>query len=158
MISRGYLMGLAMIVAAPHIAVAQDGDAAAGEQVFNRCQQCHVVTDDEGNTLAGRSGRVGPNLYGIVNRVAGTVDDFRYSTGMVDAGEAGLAWNESDFVTYVQDPSGFLTDYLGERERGKMTFQLRDEQEAHDVWAYLAQLSGEGSGEGPGEHAEGSGS
>ncbi len=126
-------------------AFAQEGDPAAGEQVFNQCSQCHVVTDDEGNTLAGRSGRVGPNLYGVVGRTAGTVEDFRYSSSMVEAGEAGLEWNVEDFVVYVQDPTGFLREYLDDRgARGKMTFRLRDEEDARNVFAYLRSLGPDG--------------
>lgn len=139
-------------------AMAQEGNADAGEQVFNQCQACHVVTDDDGNTLAGRAGRTGPNLYGLPGRVAGTVEDFRYSSSMQEAGEAGLAWNQEDFVAYVQDPTGFLKEHLGDDgARGKMVFQLRDEEDAANVWAYLVSLSEEGAGDGPGERSGGEG-
>ncbi len=145
------------LCAAP--ALAQEGDADAGEQVFNQCAACHVVTDDEGETLAGRAGRTGPNLYGVPGRTAGTVEDFRYSSSMEEAGEAGLAWNEEDFVAYVQDPTGFLREYLDDSgARGKMAFKLRSEEDAHNMWAYLTALAEQGSGEGPGEHGSGEGS
>ena len=137
------------LAAAPAFAQDADlsGDPAAGEQVFNRCQACHVVQNDEGETLAGRSGRTGPNLYEIRGRLAGTVEDYRYSSAMVEAGEAGLEWNEDDFVAYVQDPTGFLRDYLDDRgARGKMSFKLRSEEDAADVWAYIDSLGSEEDG------------
>ena len=118
------------------------GDAAAGERVFNQCQACHVVKNDEGETLAGRAGRTGPNLYGLEGRTAGSVEGFRYSSSMVEAGEAGLDWNEEDFVAYVQDPTGFLRETLDNRRaRGKMAYKVRDEQEAVDLYAYMVSLA-----------------
>ncbi|TRD22579.1 c-type cytochrome [Palleronia caenipelagi] len=127
-------------MAAEHMA---EGDAAAGEAVFNQCQSCHVVVNDEGETLAGRAGRTGPNLYGIAGRTAGTVEDFRYSKSMVEAGEAGLMWDQEQFVAYVQDPTGFLREYLDDKgARGKMSFKLRSDEDAANVYAYIKSLGG----------------
>lgn len=145
---------LAMIVfalaAAPAFAQNAEvtGDAAAGEKVFDQCQACHVVQNDEGETLAGRVGRTGPNLFDIQGRQAGTAEGYRYSSSMVEAGEAGLEWNEENFVAYVQDPTGFLREYLDDRgARGKMSFKLRSDEDAADVWAYIASLSSEAEAE-----------
>jgi len=127
-------------------AFAQDtmpsGDPAAGEAVFNQCQTCHVVVNEAGETLAGRNARTGPNLYGIAGRTAGTVEDFRYSSSMVEAGEAGLVWDEENFVAYVLDPTGFLRAYLDDnRARGQMAFRVRSEDDAANLYAYLASLA-----------------
>jgi len=128
-------------------ALAQDapsGDPAAGESLFNRCSACHTIKNGD-EVIAGR-GRTGPNLYGIAGRQAGTVEDFNYSDSLVAAGEAGLEWNEEDFVPYVADPRGFLVEYLDDSgARSKMSFRMPDEQDAKDVWAYLAQFGGEES-------------
>ncbi len=147
------ITALAALGASAVPALAQEGDPAAGEQVFNKCAACHVAVDEEGNTLAGRNGRVGPNLYGVAGRQAGTVEDFRYSTSMVEAGEAGLVWGPETIVPYLLGPTPYLQEYLDDKSaRGKMAFMLRDEQEARDVFAYLASLTEEGSGTGPGVH------
>lgn len=132
----------ACALAAPALAQeAPTGDAAAGERIFRQCQSCHVVVDPEGNTLAGRNARTGPNLYGIAGRRAGS-QDFRYSDGLLAAGEQGLVWDEESFVNYVQDPTGWIRDHLGDpRARGKMTFRLRDVEDARNVYAYLASLA-----------------
>ncbi|CAN0587514.1 unnamed protein product, partial [Ectocarpus sp. 12 AP-2014] len=118
-------------------ALAQDaGDPAEGEKVFRQCKTCHAVTDADGNDVV-KGGKVGPNLYGVVGRTAGTWDDFRYSDSMIAAGEAGLEWNAEDFTVYVQDPTAFLRDYLDDKSaRGKMTFKLRDPADAAHLWAY----------------------
>ncbi len=134
----------AMMVAVP--ALAQDiqvtGDAEAGEGVFRQCQTCHVVVDDSGETLAGRNAKTGPNLYGVVGRQAGTVEDFNYGDDMVAAGEQGLVWNEEDMSAYLQDPTGFLREYLDDSgARGKMTYRVRSEEDALNVIAYLHSLS-----------------
>ena len=119
------------------------GDAEAGEQAFRQCKACHMITDADGNDIV-RGGRVGPNLYGIVGRTAGAVEDFRYSDLLVAAGEQGLAWDEETFVAYVQDPTGWLQDYTGDNGRGKMTYKVRKEEDAVNVWAYLASVGPEG--------------
>jgi len=115
------------------------GDPEAGEKAFRQCKACHMIVDDEGNNIV-RGGRVGPNLYGIVGRTAGSVEDFRYSGLLETAGEQGLAWDEESFVAYVQDPTGWLKEYTGEDGRGKMSYRVRKEEDAVNVWAYLASV------------------
>jgi cytochrome c len=134
------------ILAAP--AFAQDltptlGDAANGEEQFNRqCVACHIVADADGNVLAGRNSRTGPNQYGLIGRVLGSTEDFKYSDGLVALGEAGEVWNEANFVGYVQDPTGWIREKLEDRRaRGKMAYQVRAEQDAYDLYAYLATFS-----------------
>lgn len=119
------------------------GNAEDGEKVFRQCRSCHSITDADGNDIQ-KGGRVGPNLYGVAGRTAGTYEGFKYSDSMVAAGEAGLAWDEEHFTPYVQDPTGFLRDYLDDSSaRGKMTFKARKEQDALDVWAYLVSVGPE---------------
>ena len=131
----------AILAAAP--AAHAEGDIAAGEQAFNtQCQSCHVVVDDDGNTLAGRAARTGPNLYGVSGRAAGSVEGFRYSRGMDQAKEAGLVWDEASFVSYVKDPTAFLREYLGDnRARGSMAFRVRSDEDAANLYAFITQFS-----------------
>lgn len=130
------------LAAAPVLAQDASGDAAAGENAFRQCVACHVVVNDAGETLAGKAAKVGPNLYGVAGRQAGQVEGFRYSKSMEEAGEKGLTWTEDQFIVYVQDPTAFLRDYLGDsKARGSMTHKVRKEQEAIDVYAYLASLA-----------------
>ncbi len=123
------------------------GDAAAGEEQFNRqCVSCHLVQDEAGEVLAGRNGRVGPNLYGVIGRVAGSYPEFDYSELMETYGATGAVWVEENFVPYVQDPTDYLREATGQDSgRSKMAYQVRDEQEAHDLYAYLATFSSEGA-------------
>jgi cytochrome c len=120
------------------------GDVAKGEAVFKQCQTCHVVQNEAGEVLAGRNAKTGPNLHGVIGRQAGTYPDFKYGDSIIAAGEAGLTWNEEDFITYVQDPAGFLKDTLDDgRAKSKMSFKVRKADDAADLYAFLAQFSPE---------------
>lgn len=118
------------------------GDPEAGEKAFNKCQSCHVVRDDDGEVLAGRNGRTGPNLYGVVGRQAGTLDGFRYKDSIVEAGEQGLVWDAESLTAYLQDPTAFLRETLDDNgARSGMAFKVRSEEEAADLAAFLATFS-----------------
>lgn len=133
-------------LAAPALAESHvSGDAEAGEAAFGKqCVTCHVVVDEDGEKLAGRNAKTGPNLYGIAGALVGDVDDFRYSSAMKKAGEAELEWTEENFVAYVQDPTGWLREALDDsKARGKMSFKVRKEEDAADIYAYLASIGPE---------------
>ncbi len=134
------------LFAAPAFAdghASSQGDAASGEEQFNRqCVACHVVADADGNVLAGRNAKVGPNLYGMAGRQIGSVEGFRYGDSIVEVGEAGNVWTEELFVGYVQNPTDWLRETLDNRRaRGKMAYQVRAEDQAYDLYAYLATFS-----------------
>lgn len=141
-----YLNLAAVVALCAGPVLAQDaptGDAAAGEEQFNRqCVACHVVVNEAGETLAGRNAQTGPNLYGVAGRVPGSIEGFDYGDALLAFGETGVVWDEEHFVGYVQDPTGYLREVLEDRRaRGKMAFQVRDEQQARDIYAYLASLA-----------------
>lgn len=121
--------------------LAATGDAEAGEKAFRKCQSCHVVQNDDGETLAGRNGRTGPNLYGVVGSAAGKVEGFRYGKDLVAAGEAGLVFDEATFVAYVMDPKAAIREATGDSSaRSKMSFRVRKEDEAKDLYAFLKSI------------------
>lgn len=118
------------------------GDASAGETAFKKCVTCHVVVDDEGNLLAGKKAKTGPNLYGVIGRQAGIVEGFRYGKSIVEAGEAGLIWEQDEFAAYVQDPKKFLQEFLDNKKaRSKMSYKVRGEEDAINLAAFLASFS-----------------
>jgi cytochrome c len=120
------------------------GDAAAGEKVFKQCQTCHVVQAPDGTFLAGKAGKTGPNLYGVVGRAAASYPDFKYGDGIIAAAAAGLVWDEAKIATYVQDPGAFLQEVTGDGgARSKMTFKLKKEEDAQNIAAFLAQWPAE---------------
>ncbi|MDJ1009100.1 MAG: cytochrome C [Paracoccaceae bacterium] len=136
---------VSVLMAAPAFAEGH-ADVDAGMEAFSQCQTCHIVQDDEGNLLAGRNARQGPNLYNIVGRQAGSVEGFRYRPDLVAAGEAGLVWTEEDLVVYLQDPNQFLSDTLDKRARSGMAYRVRTEEEAVNLAAFLASVSPDAEG------------
>lgn len=144
-----HLTALACIVAAPAFAGGHaSGDAEAGEKAFRQCKSCHSVVNTETDETLVKGGKTGPNLWGVVGATAGTNADFsRYKDSIVAAGEAGLVWDEASFVEYVQDPTKFLRATLDDKKaRSGMTFKVRKEDDAVNLWAYLASVSPEPGG------------
>ncbi len=118
------------------------GDAAAGEKVYKKCKSCHMIADADGNAIQ-KGGKSGPNLYGIFGRTAGAQEGFKYSKGLKALGETGATWDEASFVEWVADPSKYLTSALGKKERSKMSFKLKDSEDAANLWAYLVSVGPE---------------
>ena len=135
---------LAAVLAGPVFADghAVTGNAEAGETLFNRqCVACHVVADANGNVLAGRSARTGPNLFQIAGRDIASHDGFRYSDSIEALGETGMTWSEDRFGAFIQDPTGWLWDTLDDgRARSKMAYRVRAHDDAMDIYAYLVSL------------------
>lgn len=122
-----------------------DGDAAEGEKEFRKCKSCHMIESADETIVKG--GRTGPNLYGLPGQTIGYQEDFRYSDLIQAAHEKGTVWDEETFVGYVQDPTGWLQEHTGESGRGKMTYKVRKEEDAKNLWAYLVSVSPEPEGE-----------
>jgi cytochrome c len=108
-----------------------NGDAEKGEKTFNQCKACHMIASEDETIVNG--GRVGPNLYGVIGRTMGGVEDYNYSDGLAAKAEEDETWTEESLAEYVQDPSEFIGS------RSKMTYKLRNGSE--DVAAYLATVS-----------------
>ncbi|MEM7319739.1 MAG: cytochrome C [Pseudomonadota bacterium] len=129
---------IAWVLASPAMA---EGDVEKGKRGFNKCKACHLIANDAGDVIV-KGGKTGPNLYGLSGRTAGTVADYRYGASLVEAGEAGLIWDEANFVEYTQDPKAFLKTYLDStRAKSKMSFRLK--KGAEDIYAYIESVSTE---------------
>jgi cytochrome c len=133
------VVALAALTGAPALAA---GDAAAGEKVFAKCQTCHVVANEAGEVLAGKNAKTGPNLYGVIGRVAGSYPEFKYGVGIELLTTAGYIWTEEDVAIYVQNPTKFLDERTSDpKAKSKMAFKLAKEQDAADVAAFLATFA-----------------
>ena len=101
-----------------------DGDAAKGEAVFKKvCAVCHTAE-------AGKN-KIGPSLFGVVGRKAGSVEGFNYSDAMKNS---GITWTAEELDAYIADPKkkipGNRMPYAG----------LKKEGDRQDLIAYLATL------------------
>jgi cytochrome c len=70
------------VAATPIAVLLASADAAAGEAVFKKCASCHTV--DKGG-----ANKVGPNLYGLVDRPIATHEGFSYSAAMTEFSKGG---------------------------------------------------------------------
>ncbi|WP_293447394.1 cytochrome C [Planktotalea sp.] len=117
------------------------GDAEAGENVMKKCKACHMIVSDD-DTVIFKGGKTGPNLFGLNERQAGSLEGYKYGKSIVAAGEAGLVWNEADFVNYVADPKAFLRETLDDKKaKSKMAFKLKDAEDAANVWAFIVSAA-----------------
>ena len=115
-------------------AATAEGDASAGENVFKKCKACHT-------SESGGKNRIGPNLFGIVGRQAGTAPGFKYSPSYVAAGEDGLTWDADAIFEYLVDPKAFIRTVTGDKKaKTRMIFKLKKEGDRHNVIAFLATL------------------
>ena len=134
--------------AAPAMAESHvSGDAQAGKKAFRQCKSCHAVVAGNGDVLV-KGGKTGPNLYAIGGRALGSDENFtRYKKGLIAAGEAGIVWEEANFLEWLADPSGYLKTALDDpSQRSSMTFKLRKAADGPNLWAYLDSLLQDGEG------------
>jgi cytochrome c len=82
----------AMLIAAAGVAWA-DGDAERGAKRYEECASCHTLERTQ-NTL-------GPSLYGVFSRKAGTLADYRYSPAMK---RSGITWTPEAIDAFLTDP------------------------------------------------------
>ena len=112
--------------AAASAALAQD--VAAGKSSFNKCLACHTIGE-------GAKNKVGPVLNGLDGRKSGTVEGYSYSEANKNS---GITWDEATFKDYIKDPKAKIPGT-------KMVFAgIKNEQEAGDLWAFLAQHDKDG--------------
>ncbi len=118
-----------------------DGHVAEGEKLTaKRCKACHMIVDGDNVILKG--GKVGPNLWGIIGRAAGSEEGFKYGKSLAAAGEKGLIWDEEQLAAYIGDPKKYLRTYLDDKKaKSKMTFKLKKDDQRNAVAAYLASLA-----------------
>ena len=113
---------IAAIVAAP----TQAADAEAGAKVFKKCKACHTL--DEGG-----KNKIGPNLFGILGKQAGTTEGFKYSKAFKNA---EFTWDEAELGKYLTNPKKYL-------KGNKMAFPgLKKEEDIANVLAYIMASGG----------------
>ncbi|APG89481.1 c-type cytochrome [Sinorhizobium americanum] len=73
-------------------------DASAGEAVFKKCASCHTIEK-------GGPNKVGPNLWGLVNRPVASHEGFAYSAGMKTFSEGGkVVWDYDHLSYFLEAP------------------------------------------------------
>jgi cytochrome c2 len=115
------LWAITMMVPFALIAQAQGvGDAQRGTQVYAQCKICHSLE-------AGKN-MIGPSLYGLIGRKAGSLPGFAYSPAMKNS---NVTWNNDTLSKYLTDPKAFIPG-------DKMAFTgIKDPSKLGDLLAYL---------------------
>jgi cytochrome c len=104
--------------------LASAADVANGKTLFSRCAACH--TADKGG-----SNGLGPNLYGVVGRKAGSKKNFSYSSTMKNS---GIVWSNPKLDAYLAHPAGVVPG-------NRMAFAgLPDPKQRADLIAWLDTL------------------
>lgn len=117
------------LLATPALAA---GDASHGAQIFKgTCGVCHLAQPHP--AMSDLAMRIGPNLWGVVGRKAGTGEHFRYSAAMRGS---GITWTPQTLVPYVHEPQKTIPNI-------RMSFLgLKNLKDAEDVVAYLQTFKG----------------
>ncbi|WP_460448122.1 c-type cytochrome [Alsobacter sp. SYSU BS001988] len=103
-------------------------DAKKGEGLIKPCTACHSFEK-------GGANKVGPNLYGVVDRPLASHAGFNYSASLKEHGAKGEKWDFAALDKFIANPKGYIQGtamgYAG----------LKEADRRADVLAYLRSLS-----------------
>ena len=71
---------------------------AEGAKVFKKCAACHSITEGGGN-------KIGPALWGVLGRPAGTIPDYKYSKAMAAHGKN---WSFEEMNGFLIKPKDWI--------------------------------------------------
>ena len=101
------------------------GDLGHGEKVFKKCTACHQIASDGKNMI-------GPNLWSVIGRTAGSVSDYKYSKAMIAYGKE---WTYEEMNSYLIKPQAYV-------KGTKMAFAgLRKEKDRASVILFMNSKS-----------------
>ena len=72
--------------------------AVDGAKVFKKCAACHSIAQ-------GGSNKIGPALWGVLGRKAGSISDYKYSKAMTAHGKA---WSFDEMNSFLIKPKDWI--------------------------------------------------
>ena len=107
------------------IALFTSTSAADGAKVFKKCTSCHSIAQGSGN-------KIGPALWGVLGRQAGSILDYKYSKAMAANGKA---WSFDEMNGFLKKPKDWI-------KGTKMSFMgLKNAKERAAVILYINKNS-----------------
>ena len=101
-------------------------DVAKGENAFKACKACHTIE-------SGGKNKVGPNLYGVVEKTIGTHDGFAYSDALKQ--KSSEKWTFENLNAYLTSPKAYAPGT-------KMSYGgMKGDAKRANLLAYLRTLS-----------------
>ena len=80
------------------MALLASASVADGEKVFKKCAACHSIAKGGGN-------KIGPALWGVLGRQAGSVSDYKYSKAMATHGKT---WSFEEMNSFLIKPKDWI--------------------------------------------------
>ena len=103
------------------VALLASVSAADGEKVFKKCAACHSIAKDGAN-------KIGPALWGVLGRQAGSLTDYKYSKAM---SAYGKSWSFEEMNGFLIKPKDWI-------KGTKMAFAgLKKEEDRASVILYM---------------------
>ena len=103
------------------MALFASASATDGAKVFKKCAACHSIAK-------GGSNKIGPILWGVLGRKAGTISDYKYSKAMAAHGKT---WS-------IEEMNGFLIKPKNWIKGTKMSFAgLKNAKDRASVILYM---------------------
>ena len=101
------------------------GNVELGKKIFKKCAACHSVAEDGKN-------KIGPKLYNVVGRGAGSISDYKYSKALASYGKE---WSFEELNGFLIKPASWI-------KGNKMGFAgLKKEEDRASVILYLNENS-----------------
>ena len=69
-----------------------------GEKIFKKCAACHSIAK-------GGANKIGPALYNVIGRQAGSLPDYKYSKGMIAYAKK---WTAQEMDGFLENPKGWV--------------------------------------------------
>ena len=104
-----------------------EGDPVRGKKLFNKCKVCHELK-------AGKH-KIGPSLYQVIGRKAGTAAGFKRYRRLKGA---DWTWTEETLGLFLTNPKKFVKRKAD--KRSSMVLKLKDRKDRDDVISYFKSL------------------
>ncbi len=118
------LFSLAAVLVLSATTALAAGDAGRGKSAFSTCQVCHS------NVKGGPNG-IGPNLYGVAGRKAGSIPGYYYSAALKSS---KITWTNDKLTAWITSPQKLVPG-------NRITFPgISDQAKVADIVAYLGTL------------------